>query len=81
MKMTHDYKEEWTELYQFLENIRQSVVVNMYGARPYLAEYIDFNVIEPRPNASTVLASWMRNYDALVNDGVIDRDDNWGRTD
>ena len=53
----------------------------MYGARPYLAEYIDFNVIEPRPNASTVLASWMRNYDALVNDGVIDRDDNWGRTD
>ena len=68
------YNPEWNDYYIYLENLRQSGVVNMYGARPYLAEYME----EVSPNSvispATVLASWMKNYDALVEDGVIDRD-------
>mgnify|MGYP003136371512 FL=1 len=67
------YNPEWKDYYQYLEDLRVSGVVNMYGARPYLAEYME----EVSPNAvvsaATVLASWMRNYDALVEDGVITR--------
>ena len=68
------YNPEWTDYYIFLEDLRQSGVVNMFGARPYLARYME----EVSPNsvvsAATVLASWMKNYDALVEDGVIDRE-------
>jgi len=67
------YVLNWKDYYQFLEDLRDSGVVNMYGARPYLAEYM----AEVSPNSvvspATVLASWMKNYDALVEDGVITR--------
>tara|TARA_R100001591_G_scaffold38898_1_gene50320 strand:+ start:247 stop:462 length:216 start_codon:yes stop_codon:yes gene_type:complete len=67
------YNPEWKDYYQYLEDLRDSGVVNMYGARPYLAEYME----EVSPNSvvspATVLASWMKNYDALVADGVITR--------
>ena len=67
------YNPEWKDYYQYLEDLRVTGVVNMYGAKPYLAEYME----EVSPNvvvsAATVLASWMRNYDALVEDGVITR--------
>ena len=67
------YNPEWKDYYQYLEDLRDSGVVNMYGARSYLAEYME----EVSPNSvvspATVLASWMKNYDALVADGVITR--------
>ena len=67
------YNPEWKDYYQYLEDLRGTGVVNMYGAKPYLAEYME----EVSPNVvvsvATVLASWMRNYDALVEDGVITR--------
>ena len=43
----------------------------MYGARPYLASYMEMD--DDPPNASTVLTSWMQNYDALIEDGIIER--------
>lgn len=67
------YNPEWKDYYQYLEDLRDSGVVNMFGARPHLAEYMK----EVSPNSvvspATVLASWMKNYDALVEDGVITR--------
>ena len=33
-----EIKEEWTEYYVFLEELRQSGVTNMFGATPYLRE-------------------------------------------
>ena len=87
MKMT--YKEEWADYYQFLENLRQSGVVNMYGATPYLRNYISSDwrsdsihrqpKLTKMPDAEKVLLSWMEHYDTLIADGIIDRDDNWGR--
>ena len=67
------YNPEWKDCYQYLEDLRYSGEVNMYGARPYLREFICYTIAENPPNAATVLASWMRNYDALVEDGVITR--------
>ena len=67
------YNPEWNDYYIFLENLRQSGVVNMFGARPHLASYMELD--DDPPNAATVLASWMKNYDALVQDGVISRDE------
>ena len=65
------YNAEWNDYYIFLENLRKSGVVNMFGARPFLAKYMELD--DDPPNPSTVLASWMKNYDALVEDGVIIR--------
>ena len=72
-KWFKEYNPEWAEYYVYLEDLRQSGVVNMYGARPYLAKYMEEDNIDASP--ATVLASWMKNYDKLVEDGVIDRDD------
>ena len=66
------YNEEWIEYYQYLENLRQSGVVNMYGAAPYLEAVFDG---DEGFNAQRVLGSWMKNYNALLSDGVIVRDD------
>ena len=67
------YNPEWKDYYQYLEDLRDSGVVNMYGARPYLAEYMAKVSPNSVVSAATVLASWMKNYDALVEDGVITR--------
>jgi len=69
------YKEEWIEYYQYLESLRQSGVVNMYGARPYLERYMEEDVGVSCNEAANILFSWMRNYEALVNDGIINRVD------
>ena len=64
------YNEEWIEYYQYLESLRQSGVVNMFGATPYLKAVFDG---DEGFNAQKVLVSWMENYDALLSDGVIER--------
>lgn len=63
------YKAKWTEYYVYLEVLRQSGIVNMFGAVPYLAE--DYPELD---NPREVLMSWMKNYDSLVDDGIISRD-------
>ena len=63
------YNKEWIPHYIYLESLRQSGVTNMFGASPYLAAATDLSSSE----AMTVLSSWMENYDALIEDGVITR--------
>lgn len=46
------------EYWIYLENLRRSGVVNMYGATPYLEEAFGLSKAEAR----TILADWMRNY-------------------
>ena len=42
----------------YLENLRKSGVVNMYGAGPYLQKAFDLSKHE----AATILVDWMENY-------------------
>lgn len=65
------YNIEWQDCYQFLEDLRQSGVVNMYGASPMLTTFIEHTYEENPPKTAAVLASWMNNYDELLEDGVI----------
>lgn len=65
------YNPEWKDCYQFLEDLRKSGVVNMYGASPMLTTFIAHWCAENPPKTAAVLASWMNNYDELVEDGVI----------
>lgn len=48
------------EYYEFLDNLRDSGVTNMYGAVPYLMEmFPDLD----RRNASQILSEWMHTYE------------------
>ena len=69
-----DYKEKLnlaynTAYYQYLEDLRQSGVTNMFGAAPYLQEEFGLDKREARK----ILLSWMMHYDELLEDGVISR--------
>lgn len=44
----------------YLEELRQSGIVNMYGAVPYLQEEFGLN----KKDASEILFDWMKNYNA-----------------
>lgn len=46
------------EYWIFLEELRRSGAINMYGARPYLMEAFGLDKSE----ATKILADWMRNY-------------------
>ena len=48
--------------FDWLEDLRQSGIVNMYGARPYLAEAFELNKEESR----NILIKWMENYEELM---------------
>ena len=48
--------------FDWLEKLRQSGIVNMYGARPYLAEAFELNKEESR----NILIKWMENYEELM---------------
>ena len=61
------YNDEWIEYYQYLEELRQSGVTNMYGASPYLANAYALS----ERVARNIVVSWMENYDTLLEDGII----------
>lgn len=42
----------------YLENLKQSGVVNMFGAAPYLQKTFDLSEEE----ATNILSEWMKNY-------------------
>jgi len=52
--------EEWDEdeVFDFLDTLRDSGVVNMFGARPYLQETFGFD----QDTAATWLTRWMESY-------------------
>jgi hypothetical protein len=64
-----EYEDEWVEYYQYLEELRQSGVTNMFGAAPYLAKAYSL----PNGRAIKIVGSWMENYSELLEDGVINR--------
>lgn len=45
--------------YEFLDNLRESGVTNMYGARPYLIE--EFPELS-KEEASKILSTWMKTF-------------------
>ena len=49
-------KPEQQEMYDYLEELRQSGDTNMFGASPYLAEEFGISKIEAR----NILSDWMR---------------------
>ena len=63
------YNEEWVEYYKYLEELRQSGVTNMWGGGAYLQEEFGMS----SKDATQILISWMKNYDALVEGNVIER--------
>ena len=59
--MNHPINDKHTEHYQYLENLRRSGIVNMFGARPYLESVFGLD----KKEAGDILAEWMENYDEL----------------
>tara|TARA_R100000008_G_C3494503_1_gene120431 strand:- start:93 stop:332 length:240 start_codon:yes stop_codon:yes gene_type:complete len=53
---------EWMEYYNLLENIRESGIVNMFGAAPHLANIAGID----EGLAKEIHLSWMENYDELM---------------
>lgn len=55
-------KKEFGRYYMFLEMLRKSGVVNMFGAVPYLMENYDLD----RNQANEILMNWMSNYEEIA---------------
>lgn len=53
--MTQFEKEE---MFDYLDNIRECGVVNMFGATPYIVEAFEITTKE----ATQILKEWMENY-------------------
>jgi hypothetical protein len=48
--------EQLVDYFQFLDDLRESGITNMYGAAPYLQDVFDLTP----PEARDVLGKWMR---------------------
>ena len=49
---------EKQEMFEYLDTLRESGVVNMFGAAPYLQEAFDMK----KADAQEILKEWMENY-------------------
>jgi len=49
---------EKEEMFDYLENLRESGVTNMFGAAPYLKDAFDISMLD----AKQILLEWMQNY-------------------
>jgi len=56
--MTNFHELEKTEMFDYLDNLRESGVVNMFGATPYVQEAFDLTKSEAR----VILKEWMETY-------------------
>ena len=61
---------EMETYFKYLDSLRESGTINMYGAAAYLAEMFD---IDNRDEARTILKEWMRTFEERSN-----RDDSSG---
>lgn len=61
--------EEWIEYYVYLEELRQSGETNMFGSAPHLREEFGLG----RREAIKIVASWMDNYQELLDKGIINK--------
>ena len=62
-KETNPIREEWEEYYMFLEALRRTGVVNMFGSGPYLKECFP-GLSEDK--IGEIFTSWAANYDELT---------------
>lgn len=53
--------KEYVKHYLFLENLRRSGIINMFGAVPYLMD--QFNI--DKNLATIILSNWMNNYSEI----------------
>lgn len=62
-KETNPIREEWEEYYKFLEALRRTGVVNMFGSGPYMMEcFPDLSEDE----VNKIFYSWAANYGELA---------------
>lgn len=61
MSNTNEMTEKYEAEFKYLESLRSSGVVNMYGAAPHLTAAFAIDKREAR----TVLDDWMTRYDEL----------------
>ena len=47
-----------SEMFEYLDTLRESGVTNMFGAGPYVQEAFDFN----RHQAKQYVLAWMKSY-------------------
>lgn len=50
--------EQVTEMFEYLDKLRESGETNMFGARPYVEEMFDLD----KKVAGAVLTKWMRTF-------------------
>lgn len=58
MKSKITITESEKEMFDYLNGLRESGAVNMFGARPYLAEQFELSKSE----SSEVLTKWMNSF-------------------
>ena len=51
-------RPEWEEYFDYLDELRESAVTNMFGARPYLEAEFGLE----KKEASQVLRAWMETF-------------------
>ena len=62
--MSEEIKEEAKqEMFKFLNSLRKSGVIDMFGAGSYLREQFDLSKKEAR----FIMLEWMQNFDNLKN--------------
>lgn len=54
--------KKYEKEFNFLEQLRQSGITNMFGASPYLAERFCIS----KADARDILSLWMKNYETLM---------------
>lgn len=52
-------QKRWTQFFDFLDELRESGVTNMFGSSPYVMEAFGLN----RDDASHVVGRWMKTFD------------------
>lgn len=58
-------RDELDEMFDYLFDLQESGVTNMYGAGEWLEETFDLN---PKSSHTKILAFWMDNYKAIKED-------------
>jgi len=56
--MTNFHPMEKEEMFDYLDNLRECGVVNMFGATPYVQEAFDLT----KQEAQQILKEWMETY-------------------
>lgn len=54
-------KEEKENIFDYLEDLRESGQINMFDAAPYVAEAFGINKYQARE----ILSEWMNNYESM----------------